>query len=158
MWFGCGLVRMHSVWLYSGLIRWECVCVGVVSVVWSDLVWFAFLALIDVLWCDYGVIWYGFIQCDFIQVCIGWSWCCLMWFEVIWSGIFWWFYCDLVGFGVAWYGFEWFGVICNFLGDNWFVWMIWTCFGLESFGAILFGSSLVRIGVVLCDLVSFGVV
>ena len=67
------------------------------------------LVLIDVLFCDLGVIWFRIIWCDFIEVWLGLSWfvfdvvwCLLMWFGVICTffvliDVLW---CDL---GVIWF-------------------------------------------------------
>ena len=55
------------------------------------------LMLINVLFCDLGVIWFRMIWCDFIEV---------------WLGLIWLVFC------VVWCLLVCFGVICTFFGDN----------------------------------------
>ena len=110
------------------MVRSERVCVGVV---WSVLMWFAFLAMIYV----FCLIWSRLIWCDFIHIWLGSNGRRLVWFEVVW--------CDF-------YSWRWsisFGVI-----------LLW--FGQDSFGVTLFRSGYVGMGVlwcVWCGLMWFGV-
>ena len=116
VWLGCDLFVNYLVWYYCGQVRSELVCFSycLVSfgVVWCDF--YIFLALIDVLLCDLGVIWFWVIWCDITEVRLGLI--CFL-FVVIW--------CLLMSFGV----------LCIFLGGNqWF---------LVRFGCDLFLNDLV---------------
>ena len=122
---------------------------GVVWCLMSGLVWFLlFFQLIDVLLCDFGVIWFWIIRCDIIDVRLGLIcfvfgviWCLLMWFSVICiilGGSQWflvWFGCDLFLNDLVWYywgqvrsdfiscwcslvSYVWFGVIFTFFSVN----------------------------------------
>ena len=55
--------------------------------VWCDL--YIFGVLINVLWCDFGVIFFRVIWCYFIHVCLDSSEFVLVWFVVflVWFGV-----------------------------------------------------------------------
>ena len=75
---------------------------------------FTFVAAIDVLLCDVGVICFRMIWCDIIEVSLGVSW---------------------FAFGVVWCLLVWFGVIFTFFGG-------YRCF-IVSFGCDLVLNDLV---------------
>ena len=143
--------------------------------------------LINVSWCDLGVICFWMIWCDIIQVRLGLSlfWCGLLSYGFICRDIylfcsngcfrcglgviwFWMIWCDIIEvslglswfiFNVAWFLMVWFGVIFTFFGSNWCFFMWFECdLLLNDLVWYYWGQFMSELVCFWCGSVSYGVV